>query len=94
MEVTVKWRNAVRVGQERAAIEAVYADRLLSLCGGPLAAWNYHQAHYQQHQPPASQWARLNAVALCDATVGLLPTERPSASFKVLFWSDGLLLNP
>lgn len=88
MQVKAIWKTACRVGAERVAVEQTYADRLISICGGPVAAWNYHQAHYRCGQPNASQWARFNAVALDEATKQLLPSERRLAAFQVVFVHD------
>ena len=82
--IIVQWQNATKPRQEAAKIERAYAKRLLELCNSEAHARAIHAAH-KNSPNPCSQWARLNAVAVIEATAGLPPSERREARFIVRF---------
>lgn len=82
--IIVQWQNATRPRQEAAVIERNYAKRLLELCHSEGHAEALHRLHKAQPSP-CSHWARLNAVAVIEATTALTPSERKAARFVVRF---------
>ena len=69
----------------REAIEQTYAKALLDLCNSEQHAIKLRDQHNDMGKPPISPWLAFNQIARIQATVCLLPSERPKASFIVTF---------
>ena len=65
-----------------AAMEQKYTSRLLELFGSDAKALQAHNEWVIAH-PPIHHWTTYNAIAMIDATVDLLPSERKLMVAKV-----------
>ena len=67
-----------------AAMEQRYTSRLLELFGSEAKALQAHNEWATTH-PPIHHWTTYNTIAMIDATVDLLPSERKLMVAKVIF---------
>lgn len=66
------------------AMEQKYTSRLLELFGSEVNALQAHN-EWATHHPPIHHWTTYNTIAMIDATVDLLPSERKLMVAKVTF---------
>lgn len=85
MDLSVEWISATRTGQERAAIETSYAERLLDLFGTAEQAAKAKESWHRAYEPPIHPWTTYNKIAYLSATAPLTPCERHLAHFIVRF---------
>lgn len=85
MILKVDWVNATRVGEERANIERVYTERLLSLFGSVSSAAEAKGHWHRAYEPPIHHWQTYNRIAHIEATSNLPPCERGLCHFVVKF---------
>lgn len=88
MDLKVEWVSATRSGDEKAAIEKAYRDRLLDLFGSVVAAAEAKGHWHRAYEPPVHHWRTFNTIAFIEATADLTPCERHLAHFVVKFEND------
>jgi hypothetical protein len=84
----VHWINPTRAEDQKRIIESSYEARLLELCGGADNAAEMRNQWHRACEAPIHHWVTYNKISMIEATVGLTPTERKSAAFKVEFKND------
>ena len=83
MDLSVSWVNALRVGKEKAAVEAVYRDELLNAYGTPENALSSREEFERHNHPVNHPWRINNINAHVRSCKDLLPSEKHLAHFIV-----------